>query len=171
MCAGRPYADQPYADGDASTTMQPMTETAQAREPRRVCGDSHARTVRHGRHTRCVPRRHVAVERRRLEKHCTRTHIHTDGIIAIRARKATHTSECVLAFHARTALHVRHTRCVPRRHVAVERRRLGKHCTRTHAHTDGIIAIRTHTKTHTRVRLCVPAIHTPTNRMPMAMRP
>ena len=32
MCASHPYTDQPYADGDASTTMQPMTETAQARE-------------------------------------------------------------------------------------------------------------------------------------------
>ena len=32
VCVSQPYTDQPYADGDASTTMQPMTETAQARE-------------------------------------------------------------------------------------------------------------------------------------------
>ena len=32
MCASHPYADQPYADGDATMTMQPMTETAQATE-------------------------------------------------------------------------------------------------------------------------------------------
>ena len=36
--------------------MQPMTETTQAKA-RRVCGDSHARTGFHGRHTRCAPRR------------------------------------------------------------------------------------------------------------------
>ena len=130
----------------------------------RICG---TRTVAHVRHTRCVPRGQVAVERRGPTKHCThirtpttapyahRTHAHplsqatstADRLVPVRCcrcERATMPSKTTEAPRrvrvrircARTSRHDRHTRCVPRGQVAIERRGAIKHC--THTHTDDI---------------------------------